>query len=85
MLQVEISEGALFYGKNRRRQQVCFDDKLRVLTIQTSERLHRLIESQYTPSEYSTKCDSCSLMGLCMPRVASFLKSVEDYFKLVQR
>ncbi|HSV27448.1 MAG TPA: CRISPR-associated protein Cas4 [Sedimentisphaerales bacterium] len=79
MLGVTITEGALFYGKTRRREVVMFDAALRGETIRASERLHQLIASGQTPAaQYDAKCDACSLIGLCMPELPKN-KSVSRY------
>ncbi|OKY76785.1 MAG: CRISPR-associated protein Cas4 [Desulfobulbaceae bacterium DB1] len=81
MLRCVVQEGALFYGKNRRRQVVRFDDQLRRETEETAIRLHELVRSGRTPSaRYEKKCDSCSLMHLCLPKVAGAGRSVGSYF-----
>lgn len=80
MLHCQVPEGALFYGKPRRRQVVCFDEKLRGETEETAARLHRLVRSGVTPpAHYEKKCDSCSLVQLCLPKVAAKGKSVGRY------
>ena len=69
MLGTEVPEGALFYGRNRRRQQVVFDAVLREETQQAAARLHALIASGRTPlPRYGKKCDSCSLKDVCLPK-----------------
>jgi len=40
MLGAKVLDGALFYGKTRRREDVVFDDGLRRLTEETAIRLH---------------------------------------------
>jgi CRISPR-associated exonuclease Cas4 len=80
MLHCLVPEGALFYGKPRRRQVVCFDDTLRRETEEAAARLHQLVRSGVTPSaHYEKKCDSCSLVQLCLPKVAAKGKSVGQY------
>lgn len=84
MLNVEIKEGALFYGQTRRREDVVFWEKLREETEDASKKVHELIESGMTPkAEYSKKCKLCSLLNLCMPKVSRMassylMKVVED-------
>lgn len=70
MLNTEILEGAIFYGKPRRRQKVVFDLDLRQETEQTAQILHALIQSGKTPpAKYSSKkCGACSLQEICMPK-----------------
>ncbi|HHT9136236.1 MAG TPA: CRISPR-associated protein Cas4 [Candidatus Wunengus sp. YC60] len=84
MLNVEINEGALFYGQTRRREDVIFDNKLRMETEDAARKVHELIESGITPkAEYSKKCKQCSLLNLCMPKVSRkasnyLLKAMEE-------
>ena len=69
MLGLEIPEGALFYGKTRRRKAVRFGGKLRERVRESSEEMHRLWRSGRTPQAvYGPKCDQCSLHDFCMPR-----------------
>lgn len=80
MLHCTVLEGALFYGKNRRRQEVSFDETLRRETAEAAARLHELIRSGVTPpARYEKKCDSCSLVQFCLPKVAGRGKSVGRY------
>jgi CRISPR-associated exonuclease Cas4 len=71
MLGVAVPAGALFYGRTRRRQDVAFDEPLRALTARTAARLHELLSSGLTPpAKYERrKCERCSLMSQCMPRL----------------
>ena len=72
MLNIEIREGALFYGQTRRREDVKFDSPLRKETEEAAKKVHELIESGITPkAEYSKKCERCSLVDLCLPKVSS--------------
>ena len=81
MLNAEIEKGALFYGQTRRRQEVVFDHKLRAETEDTARKVHELIESGITPkAEFSKKCESCSLLELCLPKTCRS-KSVEAYLR----
>jgi len=79
MLGVKIIEGALFYGKTRRRHDVAFDEGLRRLTIETIGRLHNFIDDRKTPAPIyeKEKCENCSFLESCMPRAVR--KKVEDY------
>jgi CRISPR-associated exonuclease Cas4 len=80
MLGVTVAEGALFYGKTRRREDVAFDAGLRGLTEETALELHRLLDSGITPrAEYGKKCWSCSLINVCMPKVSAARRSVKHY------
>ncbi len=84
MLEVEISSGALFYGKPRRRQAVVFDRNLRDETRKAAEDLHGLFESKITPPPvYNQKCDSCSFFDHCMPKTLAKRRSVEQYLQSI--
>jgi CRISPR-associated exonuclease Cas4 len=69
MMNCNITEGALFYGKTKRRHVVTFDKELRNLTEKCAVRLHEIIDKGYTPPPVynKKKCDNCSLKGLCIP------------------
>lgn len=79
MLNVNISEGALYYGTPRRRNLVLFDSTLREQTITAAEKLHLLIRSEKTPPAfYQKKCDNCSLIEICMPKIKK-MKNADTY------
>lgn len=80
MMGVAVPEGAIFYGKNRRRLVVSFDEKLRRETAEAAARLHELVRSSRTPlASYEKKCESCSLLHICLPKVAGSGKNVKKY------
>lgn len=80
MQSIEIKEGALFYGQTRRREDVVFDNALRMETEETARRVHELIASGSTPKPvYSSKCKLCSLLDLCLPKTCGKTKSASKY------
>ena len=80
MLKVEIPEGALFYGKTRRREEVAFEKGLRAETVEVVRKTRELIESGQTPGEkYGKKCDACSLLEICLPASCGKARSAEKY------
>ncbi|MBW1720103.1 MAG: CRISPR-associated protein Cas4 [Deltaproteobacteria bacterium] len=80
MLGVHVPEGALFYGKTRRRQQVEFNNELRRLVERSAQHLHQLLETGTTPPAVNQpKCRNCSLNDICMPEIAGSSKSVGTY------
>ena len=80
MLNTHISRGAIFYGKTRRRLDVSFDEKLRQKTEDTARSVRALMESGRTPSPvYTKKCESCSLVGQCLPKTMGKKRSVKSY------
>jgi CRISPR-associated exonuclease Cas4 len=80
MLNAEIPCGALFYGKTRRRQDVLLDHALRQATENAAKELHALFESRVTPKPvYKKKCDSCSFIDLCLPKILEGSRSANQY------
>lgn len=80
MLGCSVPEGAIYYGKPRRRMTVDFDAALRQKTAETASKLHELLGSGRTPpARYEKKCDSCSLLSLCIPKVTGTARSVQGY------
>jgi CRISPR-associated exonuclease Cas4 len=82
MLDVEISKGAIFYGKTRRRQDVAFDGNLRRETENAVQRFHELVESGHTPKPvYKKTCDRCSMYDLCLPKTVEKPRSINRYLR----
>ena len=80
MLSVPVPEGALFYGRTRRRLDVLFDEGLRRETEEAAEKARRLIASGMTPAPvYARRCESCSLIGECLPKKMEKKPSVKKY------
>lgn len=84
MLGVAVPAGALFYGATRRRQDVAFDEGLRSETAVAARRFHELVDVGRTPAaEYTPeKCDACSFLSLCLPKMAGQGRSVKKYLDL---
>jgi len=80
MLNIRILQGALFYGKTRRRLDVSFDEKLRQKTEETARNVRVLLDSGKTPPPvYTKKCESCSLVGECLPKTMGKRRSAKSY------
>lgn len=80
MVGVEISAGAIFFGKTRRRKEIVFDAGLRQKTEETARRLHALLAAGTTPpAEYGAKCRACSLLDYCLPRICGQKDAVGRY------
>lgn len=80
MLSVDVPVGALYYGKKKRRTEIAFDQELRHTTRDTAHALHELFSSQRTPPpEYSRRCESCSFIGICMPKTVGKKGKVYNY------
>jgi CRISPR-associated exonuclease Cas4 len=81
MLQREVPVGALYYGQKKRRTEVVVDAGLREKTIKTATRLHVLLASRRTPApHYAKRCENCSFLPLCLPKVAG-RKKVGAYLR----
>jgi len=82
MLHTVVPEGALYYGRTRRRQPVQIDQTLRDRVYRLSEEMHQLYDAGQTPPPLRQKaCERCSLRELCLPKVACR----KDVRKYVQR
>lgn len=83
MLGCPVPEGALFYGKTRRRKAIAFDADLRKLTLESIAATRRLLQGQHTPAaEYKAKrCDACSLIDICQPRLLGAKPSVSQWLR----
>lgn len=80
MLDVKIPEGAIFYGKTRRRQDVVFDEELRRITGETAKRFHELVEKGQTPKPvFMKRCNSCSVYEICLPKTVEKGRSISNY------
>jgi len=80
MLDTEIAEGAIFYGKKKRRVEVTFNSSLRGLTENTARKIHDMLATARTPAAiYSKKCKSCSLLNICMPKKTGGAARVNQY------
>ncbi|MGK0190698.1 MAG: CRISPR-associated exonuclease Cas4 [Verrucomicrobiales bacterium] len=81
MLGTSIPSGFLYYGKNRRRHEVEFNETLRALTVEAARRLHEMIGSHVTPPAIKEKkCESCSLIELCMPDALRLKRGAAAWF-----
>ena len=81
MLGVSIAEGALFYGKARRRERVYFTQALRSEVEEQCRAMHAMVQAAQTPAaQKGSHCRSCSLARVCMPSLAR-AKSVKAYLQ----
>lgn len=80
MLETEVPEGALFYGRTRKRKSVPFTRELRHLTESSAARLHELLAEGVTPPPVNdARCERCSLAPACLPRAPS--RSARGYLQ----
>ena len=70
MFSTEISEGAIFYGETRRRENVLFSQELRDEVKELFDEMHQYYSRGYTPKVKTGKsCNSCSLKEICLPKL----------------
>jgi CRISPR-associated exonuclease Cas4 len=80
MLGVEIPQGALFYGKSARRQDVVMSPALRETTEEIASKYHALVDSRRTPAAVlANKCAFCSLNPRCMPKAMQKHPTLDRY------
>lgn len=71
MLGRSVPEGAIFYGKTRRRRVVKIDEALRARTEQAARRLRELFVRREVPAaRLDRRCDECSLRLACCPEAS---------------
>lgn len=81
MLSCKISDGAIFYGKIKRRQKVLLTDALKAQARVLFNEMHGYFQRGYVPRVKPTKsCNACSLKNLCLPKLCK-IKSVKDYLE----
>ena len=70
MLDRPVPDGALFYGRSRRRKAIVFDAELRALTERIAADTRSLLAAGSTPPpEFEArKCNACSLKEVCQPQ-----------------
>ena len=81
MLSCEIPDGAIFYGKTKRRQKVELTEELKGRVKCLFTEMHGYFQCGYIPKTKPTKsCNACSLKNLCLPKLCK-VKSVKDYLE----
>ena len=81
MLHVEVPEGALFYGRSKKRVKVEMTDALRDRVDRLTRLMHELYDEGRTPPPNPTRaCRPCSLKDLCLPEIAG-RKNVRKYVR----
>ncbi|MBE9182541.1 CRISPR-associated protein Cas4 [Oculatella sp. LEGE 06141] len=64
----EIAYGAIFYHANRRRQTMMFTPQLRQATAGAIAAAQQAVHGAMpAPIDQPRKCQSCSLIGICLP------------------
>jgi CRISPR-associated exonuclease Cas4 len=86
MLGLPVPEGALFYGKTRRRLAVFLDASLRESTAATAGAVHALLQSGVTPPPVADeRCAACSLAGQCLPAPLARQGAAGRYLESLRR
>jgi len=81
MLDIDITEGDMFYGRIRRRQHVNFNNSLRSHVFELALEMHQLFEQKVTPlAERKEACKRCSLLEICLPHLNQ-RRSVHHYLE----
>lgn len=84
MYKIKIESGSLYYGETRHHEQIGFDDNIRGHVKKLSEKMHHLFAEGITPSaNYTKRCKQCSMMELCMPKLAKRKISAKQYLQKV--
>lgn len=77
---IRIQQGALFYGRTRRRQNISFNDTLRRKTEDAAIKVRELIEAGKTPAPfYTERCNRCSIVKECLPKIFGKKPAVAAY------
>jgi CRISPR-associated exonuclease Cas4 len=80
MMGVEVSQGALFYGKTRHRHEVIFSQEIRKETEETAGKVRELLSAGKTPLPvFEKKCKQCSLLELCLPQPLGRKRGIDRY------
>lgn len=82
MLAVVVPQGAIFYGRTRRRELVSLTEELRQTTTAAARRLRELVETGTVPRvDRQPKCERCSMLHLCLPDATRPNRSARRYFQ----
>ncbi len=82
MLALPVPEGALFYGKTRRREVVAFEPPLRETMRRIVLSVHELMRQGVTPPPVQDdRCAGCSLAGECLPKSTGRRRGATRYLE----
>ncbi|GAB7081862.1 CRISPR-associated protein Cas4 [Megalodesulfovibrio paquesii] len=71
MLQVPVPQGALFYARTRRREEVAFTPALRQATeAAVRDTAAMLAAGRTPPAVWGKRCKACSLQERCLPQLS---------------
>lgn len=81
MLNTSVKNGAFFYGRIRRREQIEIDEQLRSHTESIIASVREIVTKKIVPlARYMKKCEHCSLQSVCMPKAMNQQK-LQKYLK----
>jgi CRISPR-associated protein Cas1 len=71
--------GEIYFARSRRRVTITIDEALIEITKEAARRARELAGSGVIPSPLvdSSKCDGCSLVGICLPDETNLLRGAE--------
>ena len=70
MLGVSVTDGAIYFGRSRRRREVTFGSALRKETEAAALGVAAMLRSLKTPPpQPGPKCEQCSLRSVCVPEL----------------
>lgn len=82
MLVTDIPEGAIYYGKTRRRERFLLTQSLRDQVRDCVAKMHALFERGHTPKVKPGKaCKSCSMLEACQPALLDERRSARTYIQ----
>lgn len=81
MMDCKVEEGAIYYGKMKRRTRVQMTSELRAKTIQVIRDIQQCMVKMKLPKpEYNgARCDRCSLYEVCRPKLGVKRAGVERW------
>ena len=71
MFSTEIKRGFIYHASSKKRREVLIEENLRNLTLETIEKVRRLLSNEIIPkAEYKPRCEGCSLYNICLPKLS---------------
>lgn len=81
MLACEIRQGAVYYGKTKKRLTAEITEELRTSVRDMLAEMHELMRRGYVPKVKPKKqCGACSLKNLCLPKLLT-VKTASGYVR----
>ncbi len=80
MKEMRLKYGCIYYDQIKHRHQVEFDTTLRDRVRELAKNMHYHFDHGLTPAApKSSRCDNCSLKGICLPKLTKKKKSPKKY------